>query len=256
MAETIELGDFLGSKPKKSTKKKLKKKTSDSSIRKRPTGEEVERKKKKKPSSWDEDSTPKKKKKKKPSTDLAEVAPKKKKKKKRIPTEGELMERANSKGEAVDLYSAEIEQIQEERPAVKENAQFQEYVTMFNKLKRIARIKEEQCLDGASSKDIYALMQIYNQMRDIIADLRALKDITMAAADIEEEVIGPFAQQAAAALMKFFQSTKNQAQKDLSDDKLVSFLNQLKKYAKESGLDLQDALDNANESVFRVLSEQ
>jgi len=244
MAEAIELGD-IPKKKKPVKKKKILKKVSnkEDTIRKRPSAESLSKKKKKK----------------KPSSsisDIDDVIKKKKKKKRKPVTQGELMVRAEAKSEAIKGMDGIIEQIENERPQVKENAQFQEYVTMFETLKSIARVKEGHCLKGADSKDIYALMQVYNQMRDIIADLRALKDITMAAEDLEANVMQPFGQQSAAALMKFFQSVKNQAQKDLSDDKLITFLNQTKKFAKESGLDLQDALDNASDSIFRVLSEQ
>lgn len=206
---------------------------------------EKKKKKKKKVKSLEDEVVKKKKKKKKESTSLS-VAEKRTKKHKKLK-------------QSASVHASQLETLIQNNPQIKEHDQFQEYVYIFESLQGIARIKEEQCLDkdkGAQSKDIYALMQVYNQMRDVIADIRALRDISQVADQFGTDVLEPFAQTTASILMDFYQSVDQLARKSLTNEQIGAFTNALKIYTKASGISLQAAYEVSRNKTLEVLSDQ
>lgn len=234
MARTIELSDV----GKKRTKKSV-----------------ISTSKKKKKSSKEEVSEIKKPKKKKSTKVSSEKSKTKKSKKSKSGTS--LVERQERAKDKADALEGTLQNLIAENPSIKEHDQFQEYVDIFEKLQKIARIKEEQCVkNNAQSKDVYALMQIYNQMRDVIADIRAMRDITQVADEVSSEILEPFAQQSASILMEFYQNVEQLARKTLGNDEVLPFLNHLKAYAVASGTSMQEALRNSNDKIVEVLADQ
>lgn len=86
-----------------------------------------------------------------------------------------------------------------------ENEQIDEYIRMFEQLKKIVRKAENQYLDSGQGRDLYPLMQVYNQMRELIADLRALRDVGQLGEVISSEVVSPFAQMGGNIMIKMQQ---------------------------------------------------
>lgn len=86
-----------------------------------------------------------------------------------------------------------------------ENEQVDEYIRMFEQLKLIVRKAENRYLESGQGRDLYPLMQVYNQMRELIADLRALRDVGQLGEVISSEVVSPFAQMGANILVKMQQ---------------------------------------------------
>ncbi|QYW04511.1 hypothetical protein pEaSNUABM14_00186 [Erwinia phage pEa_SNUABM_14] len=135
----------------------------------------------------------KKAKKKKKKTNAVETI-KEAKKKKKVKSMG---------GTDLVALEGELMEVLSEVPDVikQENEQIAEYMTMFGQCQSMARICEENYRDKKQSRDIYALMQLYNQMREIIADLRALRDVSQLAEILNAEVMGPFAESAGTILV-------------------------------------------------------
>ena len=245
MAKIRELTNIGATRTRSSAKKKSAKKSGKRSVVEAEDEKLLKRKKKKKKSSK--------------SKEVAIVEDKPKKKKSR--SKESIAERRESKktklANNVPVLEGALESMIRENPQIKEHDQFQEYVDIFTSLQDIARIKEEQCRNNnAQSKDVYALMQVYNQMRDVIADIRALKDITQVADQINVDVLEPFAQSTASILMDLYQSIEQLARKTLRQDEIMPFVTQLKSYTKGAGVSLQEAYQNSNSKTIEVLSEQ
>lgn len=248
MAKIRELSDVGATRTKSSAKKRSAKKSGKRSVVEAEDEKLLKRKKKKKSSKSKEMA-------------IIESEPKKKKKKKKSRSKESIAERRESKknklANNVPALEGALESMIQENPQIKEHDQFQEYVDIFTSLQDIARIKEEQCRNNnAQSKDVYALMQVYNQMRDVIADIRALKDITQVADQINVDVLEPFAQSTASILMDLYQSVEQLARKTLQQDEIMPFVTQLKAYTKGAGVSLQEAYQNSNSKTIEVLSEQ
>lgn len=105
------------------------------------------------------------------------------------------------------LMENEAQQYIEAIPDIvrQENEQIDEYIRMFEQLKLIVRKAEKQYLQSGQGRDLYPLMQVYNQMRELIADLRALRDVGQLGEVISTEVVTPFAQLGGNGLVKMAQ---------------------------------------------------
>lgn len=154
---------------------------------------------------------------KKKKKDVVEETIKKKKKKKT----GLALPSAN---EGRDL-DAQMQDVLAAIPdAVKqENDQLTEYQVMFTKLRRMARICERLYFAKKQSRDVYALMKIYDQMREIIADMRALRDVGQLGDTLNAEVLGPLAQANATSLIGFHQAVNAWAKANMPEHTIANF---------------------------------
>lgn len=126
----------------------------------------------------------------------AKKEPKEKKKKKQVPA---TLDTAALENEAQQYIEAIPDIVRQE------NEQIDEYIRMFEQLKLIVRKAENQYLASGQGRDLYPLMQVYNQMRELIADLRALRDVGQLGEVISTEVVTPFAQLGGNGLVKMAQ---------------------------------------------------
>lgn len=65
---------------------------------------------------------------------------------------------------------------------------------IFEQLIQTAQRLEEQMEDRIYNKDVYALNTIYSQIREVIADLRATRDISAQVSELEAIVMRPYQQ--------------------------------------------------------------
>lgn len=132
----------------------------------------------------------------KKATDKKKKDPKEKKSKKKVPA---TLDTAALENEAQQYIEAIPDIVRQE------NEQIDEYIRMFEQLKLIVRKAENQYLKSGQGRDLYPLMQVYNQMRELIADLRALRDVGQLGEVISTEVVTPFAQLGGNGLVKMAQ---------------------------------------------------
>lgn len=85
--------------------------------------------------------------------------------------------------QAVEVY-AELPPIVDEYDA--------ETRRIFENLISLATRFEEQMEDRIYNKDVYALNVVYSQIREVIADLRATRDISAQIAELENMVMRPY----------------------------------------------------------------
>jgi hypothetical protein len=80
---------------------------------------------------------------------------------------------------AIEAQNIEQEIAERKEQQLTDNTWMTTYEVMFKKLRRIMRNVENKVLNSDSgSNDIYALMALYNQMREVIADIRSMMDFT------------------------------------------------------------------------------
>lgn len=102
-----------------------------------------------------------------------------------------------------------------------ENEQIEEYIRMFEQMKLIVRKAESKYLENGNGRDLYPLMQVYNQMRELIADLRALRDVGQLGEVISSEVVSPFAQLGGNTMVKMAQEINAWIKSNCDDLKLI-----------------------------------
>lgn len=156
----------------------------------------------------------------------------------------EQLEQGESLGDTLatefDLHQQDILEriptaLEEEHKHVKE------YGHMFKTLSRMARIAEKKYLDGQQSRDMYAALKAYDQMREIIADMKAMSDFTQFAEKIKTEVVDMVAQSSAAALIEYHKGVMSILQTNV-DPNVMKLINvKLKSVAHEAGVKVNDA---------------
>lgn len=269
MATVIEAGDLLKKKKKRliredtDTPKKKKKRliTEDADTpkkkkkKKKIDTEDAPKKKKKKKSDGDE---PKKKKKKALSRDRESILKAKSKLKKQLPAEVKSVntvedispEEANALSKQFEtLYGNHVGTL-----SVEDQEQMQEYFMMFHQLKTIARRFEVKSKQG-SSKDVYALMKIYDQMREIIADLKALKDISQIADKLQQDVLIPYSRIVVAELSTIRSSTLKTGNRLLAPENQKAFQEALDSSVIGASQKLEEGYNNARFAILDIYAE-
>jgi hypothetical protein len=236
MARITDLGSIGSTKIKATTKTKSKKRKSlKDKLEKETKKSKI---KKEKPERITESKSKKEK-------------PKRKKKK----SSKELMKKAEKASGQISALEAQLVEAQND-PTIRESEQFQEYFEMFNSLKVIARVIEKRCKESAQSKDIYALMQLYNQMREVIADIRTLRDIAGVAELLRDEVIDPLMQSSANELVQLNQALRQFILKTIEGDSALAIVNKLNDLSANAGDALHEAYGNAIDKTVETLEQQ
>ena len=163
------------------------------------------------------------------------------------------------KGESLALveeFKNQEQEILEKIPSVMENEiqQVKEYGQMFNTLSRMARIAEEKYLDTNQSKDMYAALKAYAEMREIIADMRAMADFSQYSEQIKKEMLEPLAQSSAAALIEYHKGVIGYLQTVLDPGQIRIIKDKLNNQAKEAGIKINEALVGSNSAADSMFS--
>lgn len=171
----------------------------------------------------------------------------------------QALERIDNDEDVVeDEAGAEIEQAFEEAlevvermPSVfeQENEQLSQYRHMFTKLKKMIRIAEKKYMDSHQSRDMYAVLKAYDQMREMIADLRALADYTQHVDTLKVDVVDPFTQSVAAALIEYHKGVDKYLQQNMNSADFRLASQKIKHLATEAGLKIQENRDAAYRGI-------
>ena len=181
-------------------------------------------------------------KKKKKSTSLAVVTPKK------PATKTALAKKRAGK----ELVLEAIEEFVALPPVVDEYDA--EYRRMFENLISVAGRLEEQMEDRIYNRDVYALNTIYSQVREVIADLRATRDISAQIAELESIVMRPYQMVVAQSLTDLYFHIDGAVSKFVKDsDMRIEIQKKLKNTLSECADNLQAEYGLAIDRARKVL---
>lgn len=103
---------------------------------------------------------------------------------------GNVALKKKAKGKAITIAAVE-EYVHLPAPVDEYDAETRR---IFEQLIQTAQRLEEQMEDRIYNKDVYALNTIYSQIREVIADLRATRDISAQVSELEAIVMRPYQQ--------------------------------------------------------------
>lgn len=193
---------------------------------------------------------------------IASIDEKPKKKKKKKENAVDTIKKKTKKDKAkkgitdVAVLEGQLMEVMDEIPDVikQENEQIQEYMTMFVQCQDMARICEKQYKTSKQSRDIYALMQLYNQMREIIADLRALRDVGQLGEILNAEVLGPFAESAGTILVGVFHQINAWNKKNLPVELISAAQNSTQTIIRRAAKDVEQAYQAGLDKTVQIFS--
>lgn len=195
------------------------------------------------------DAEPKKKKK----TELATSSEEKVKKKKKKKGSLEVAKKKQAKLQAA--ITEELAMIENLPPvaSTQEQQQLDEYLHMFRKLAKLIRKAEKQCMKSGQSRDYYALCTLMSQQREVIADIRAVSDMSGQVAQLESNVLQPMARSIGQNMLDGFYQMKALIVNVCKPEETQFALNKLNEVTTEQGKFLQAQYQNAVERVSQIM---
>lgn len=144
----------------------------------------------------EEDAQPKRKLKRRKSANVEPESVKKKVTTKKAVARISATSSQSERRAELERLKAEAEAVIERIPATnsEDAEQLAQYRHMFDKLVDIANILEENITSHRNGREVYPLMQTYNQIREVIADMRALRDVGAMGSLLNDEVLAPMMQ--------------------------------------------------------------
>lgn len=125
---------------------------------------------------------------------------------------------------------------------------------IFENLISLAGRFEEQMEDRIYNKDVYALNVIYSQIREVIADLRATRDISAQIAELESIVMRPYQMVVAQSLTDLYFHIDGAVSKFVKDsDMRLEIQKKLKNTLAECADNLQSEYGLALDRARKVL---
>lgn len=136
-----------------------------------------------------------------------------------------------------------------------EREYFDEYTHIFKSLQKLTRIAERKYQQSKQSRDIYSLMAMYSQMRECIADLRSIQDLSEQSERIVSEILNPMNKNVGEVLIEMFFQLKTMFREQVKDTKQANdFERQLKDIFGKHAIKLQEANETAKQKVLEFFS--
>ena len=265
-----DIGSFAQPAAKKKSKAKVKAKTTVKKAKTVSKGVKVKKKKKSDPSNdmlpqntdagdfYADIAATQKAIKSLPAPDAEPVKKPKKKKKENAVDTIKKKKKKDKKSLSNDIVALEgqfIEAMADVPDVIKqENEQIAEYMTMFKQCQDMARLCEKNYKEKLQSRDIYALMQLYNQMREIIADLRALRDVGQLGEILNEEVLGPFAESSGTILVSVFHQVNAWNKKNLPIELVNAAQNAVQAIIRRAAKDVEQSYQAGLTKTVQIFS--
>ena len=195
----------------------------------------------------------KKKKRKKDKVETPEAREKRKKKEKR------RLRKAEKLRESTDLAIIEANEdmiLVGEVVGVTNTEQeyMDEYRNMFTSLQQLKTDYELMMGDKPQSKDVYALMSMYSQMRECINDMRLINDSGEQAEHLCRTVLEPFLKSVADSMIQSFYKTMSAITASAPEAQIVDLTAKLKEITASSSLDVQKSYDTAKDALYTELA--
>lgn len=248
MGKNIELSDF------KDIKKPAKKPSQKTPVKSKPSATKAKDTEVRKPIKRPVAKTPVKPTARKPVKAKAksDKTDKAKEKQLPVPSKKDVKHDITQGNKIVEQGQALIERM-EDSVFDQNREQFEQYRAMFDNLVGIANTCLERYETSSSTREIYALMKVYDQLREVIADMKALQDVSDYLSNIDENVIRPFATAAADQLMELIRSLNTKANSILSPDQAAALMDHMKKQSKNTGLKLKEAYNASLSNARKIL---
>lgn len=129
------------------------------------------------------------------------------------------------------------------------------YHVMFRKLRKIMRATENRVVDSEKAADIYALMALYNQMREVIADLRSMIDLSQNTQRIIDQVLYPLTRDISNNYVDSIYKTMKSLRMHVDGDKFAELRTELEKVMGEHGKYIQAAYEKSSQRLSDLLED-
>lgn len=138
-------------------------------------------------------------------------------------------------------------------PSVDEKEYLIEYVHLFRTLRKMIRKSEARYMEGSTSKEVYALMTMYSQLREVISDIRSISDMTQHADTLIQGAVQPSISNIAQHLVDMFYHIRVLIREVGKDDQIQYSLSKIDDMMRDSGMLLQDQYTQISNKIHDIL---
>lgn len=129
-----------------------------------------------------------------------------------------------------------------------------QYESMFRQLVTISEMAEEKYFKSKDSRDVYALMKVYDQMRDVIADMKSLQNVGEYIDALVQDVLNPFATTTSQSILDFVNHLTAYMRKHVPSEVQADTIKYCKTQAKASAVKINEAYLASIENTRRILT--
>jgi hypothetical protein len=130
-----------------------------------------------------------------------------------------------------------------------------EYMHMFKSLQKNIRALEKDLKYSRSTRNIYALIGLYNEQREVIADIRAVSDYTENINRIMVSVIQPLFSSVTQSNLDIFYHIRKLVIETAKDDQTQYALKRLEDLMREQARYLQDRYEHTNTQLVKIVTD-
>ena len=139
--------------------------------------------------------------------------------------------------------------------SIKEDTEYlEEYMEMFRKLRKMRKMSEQKYMLSRSSRDVYALIAIYSQQREVIADIRSSTDLSRHAHAITDSILEPLLNSLAQELLNSFYAIKQILVSQLDED-ADDAIKLLESIIKNQASFIQKEYEKAKQKTLDIFNE-
>jgi hypothetical protein len=128
-----------------------------------------------------------------------------------------------------------------------------EYRRIFDTLKEISIISEANYFKNPTTREIYALATVYSQIREVIADIRSISDMSDQANALIGGVVQPSISSIAQAFVDTFYHVRILIREIAREDEVQYGLRKVDELMRDQGLMLQDQYQNVAQRISELL---
>jgi hypothetical protein len=126
------------------------------------------------------------------------------------------------------------------------------YADIFYKLREIIALQEERCLSTDKTTNIYALMQLYSQLRDTIHDIRAVSDFNELSNRLVQDIIKPMLADIGQNVVDIVYALRKEARELMNTQDYNKFSNIMNNYMLQHGSFLKQSYGRATHQISQA----
>lgn len=140
-------------------------------------------------------------------------------------------------------------------PSAQERECLDEYIHMFQTLQEMIRIGEDRYMTSQSTREVYALMTMYSQLREVIADIRSLTDMSTHADSIVKDIIQPTISSIAQSMVDAFYHVRILVREISKDSEVQYGVKKIDDIMRDQGLMLQNQYQVLSERIHEMMTQ-
>ncbi len=151
--------------------------------------------------------------------------------------------------------TAQVKDLNIPIPPDQERECLEEYVHMFKTLQDMIRIGEESYLTTHATREVYALMTMYSQLREVIADIRSVTDMSSHADNIIQSIVQPSISSIAQSMVDAFYHVRILVRSIAKEEEVQYGVKKIDDIMRDQGLMLQNQYMHLSDRISDTLTQ-